>query len=175
MSRGRHVKDIRPPVFTAGGVLIPLTRGLHAIIDAGDLPLVSGRNWYAGQSHNAIYALSHEKAADGTSPTLRMHRVILGAKPGDIVDHRDGNGLDNRRANLRWATSAENTRNRAIFPTNTSGFKGVSWDDEHGLWRARITFDRRVIHLGRFSSREAAHDAYARAAKRLHGDFARTA
>lgn len=172
MTRGRHVVEIRAPRIVGDLAYIPLTQGREAVIDVADLALVAGRNWYAARHCNTFYATSHQNRPAGYSAALKMHRLILQAQTGDIIDHRDGDGLNNRRENLRLATSAQNSRNRSRFPNNTSGFKGVSWDDDLGMWRARITFDHRVIHLGRFNTREAAHAAYAKAAQRLHGEFA---
>lgn len=93
-----------------------------------------------------------------------MHRDILGAKPGQIVDHVNGNGLDNRRANLRICTHAENMRNHR-------GSKGV--DRFRGRWRARIQFDHSSKFLGLFDTKKEAAEAYHAASLQLFRSFVR--
>ena len=88
-----------------------------------------------------------------------------------FLDHMNGDRGDNRIVNLRSATRDQNNQNRA----STSGFKGVSWSKQKQRWRARIQAGGRRIELGRFATPEAAHAAYAKAAAKLHGEFARSA
>ena len=100
-----------------------------------------------------------------------MHRLILGEPPSDqkvIVDHRDGNGLNNQRSNLRWVTKQENNCNRAGF--GSSGFLGVS--KSRGKWVAKIRRDGIRYHLGTFVSEIEAAKAYDAKAIQLHGEFA---
>lgn len=107
------------------------------------------------------------------------HRVAwaihYGEWPDDQIDHVDNDKLNNRIGNLREATHSENMHNQGVRKTNTSGYKGVSWDSGRKTYRARIRLGGKMIYLGRFSSAEAAHAAYCEAAKKYHGDFARTA
>jgi hypothetical protein len=103
-----------------------------------------------------------------------MHRLIVDAPHGVLVDHRDGDGLNNTRANLRLCSNAENMRNSGRKRTNTSGFKGVIHHKKTGKWVARITVNDQEKHLGLFPTREAAARAYDDAARRLHGAFALT-
>jgi hypothetical protein len=104
---------------------------------------------------------------------LLLHRAILNAPVGLEVDHINGDGLDNRRSNLRLATREGNQRNRAARRDNTSGLKGVSLHVSTGKWQARIRTGGEQVYLGVFTTPEAAHEAYAEAAIRLHGKFAR--
>lgn len=103
-----------------------------------------------------------------------MHRVILGLEKGDKLegDHKDGNGLNNQRRNLRVATRTENHHNRTKYKTNTSGFKGVS--AKSNRWMAKINIGGKAKHLGYFDTPELAAAAYAKAAKKHHKEFART-
>ena len=105
------------------------------------------------------------------------HRIIwclmTGKWPSDQIDHRDGFGLNNRWLNLREANNSQNNRNVGLKASNTSGVKGVHWDIDCGKWVARIRHGDRRIHLGVFTSIDAAATAYQEAAKRHHGDFAR--
>ncbi len=107
-----------------------------------------------------------------------VHRIIyflaFGVDPGNLhIDHIDGNGQNNNPANLRLATNSENMRNRGATKINTSGFKGVDWRKQSQNWRALIRHHGKLRHLGLFDTPEEAHAAYVRAAKELHGEFAR--
>jgi hypothetical protein len=102
-----------------------------------------------------------------------MHRQILGAPPGQQVDHINGDTLDNRRVNLRLATHGQNQHNRGKYRNNKSGYKGVSWDKAAGKWRAQIKFNNKKYNLGRYHDPIEAALAYDAAAIRLHGAFAR--
>jgi hypothetical protein len=95
--------------------------------------------------------------------------------PTGKIDHANGDPDDNRIANLRPATTAQNMQNSRRFSTNSSGLKGVSFCRQTKRWRAKIVVNGRAIHLGRFQSAEQAHDAYVAAARKYFGDFARAA
>ena len=88
------------------------------------------------------------------------------------ADHCDGNGLNNRRVNLRACKNTENQWNARIRADNTSGFKGVIWQEDMMKWRARIKVNGKLKHLGYYSTPKEAHAAYCRAAIELHGEFA---
>lgn len=100
---------------------------------------------------------------------------VHGRWPTHQIDHVDRDRQNNRISNLREATNAENGRNSIAAPRNTSGFKGVSWHRNCEKWKAQIKYNGRQMHIGLFDSAEAAHDAYAIKAKKLHGKFARAA
>lgn len=166
-------KHIRPIRVEGNIAFVPLTQGYEAMIDAADVHLVEGFNWCASVDGNTIYA-----QRSGPRPekrTIILHRVLMGEPEGLEVDHCNGNGLDNRRANLRVATTAQNAQNRRITERNTSGFKGVHWDKRDRKWRARIVLDGERISLGLFTTPEAAHAAYCSASAKFHGEFGRTA
>ena len=91
-----------------------------------------------------------------------------------LIDHRDGNPLNNRWDNLRLASHANNAANRARLRTNRSGFKGVCFDSRRGKWMAQITKGGRRYMIGRFATPEDAHAAYVAKARELFGEFART-
>jgi hypothetical protein len=91
-----------------------------------------------------------------------------------LIDHRDGNPLNNRWDNLRLASHANNAANRGRLRTNRSGFKGVCFDRRRGKWLAQITKDGRRYCIGRFATAEQAHAAYVAKAHELFGEFART-
>ena len=91
-----------------------------------------------------------------------------------IIDHRDGDPLNNRLSNLRISTHSDSAANRRRMRSNRSGFKGVVFCPRTGKWRAMITKDRRRFCLGRYATAEEAHEVYATKARELFGEFART-
>jgi hypothetical protein len=111
---------------------------------------------------------------DGNKTYLQMHREILGLSPDDnqVVDHINGNKLDNRRANLRICDRSENNWNVPIRSDNTSGLKGVQWHAKSQKWMAQIGFRYRTVYLGLHETAQAAHEAYCLAADMLHGEYA---
>lgn len=105
---------------------------------------------------------------------LLLHREVMQVYGTSLVDHIDGNGLDNRRSNLRIATNQQNGANSQKWRKQTSSqYKGVSWDHSRGLWRADIMFNRKHVYLGRYSSESEAAQAYDNRAIDLFGEFAR--
>jgi HNH endonuclease len=105
-----------------------------------------------------------------------VHRIIyllmLGHWPPDQIDHINGDGYDNRWANLRPATPTGNAHNRVIPRNNTSGIKGVHWSTARQKWVASICLNYKTMNLGGFATKEEAAIAYAEAAKVFHGEFA---
>jgi hypothetical protein len=150
--------------------LIPLTRGLFATVDDEDASLVSPLKWCASARG---YALCVTRI-DGSVSQIKMHRLILDAPPGMLVDHRDGDPLNNCKSNLRLCTSSENRKNNKTNGNRSvhRGYpKGVSpW---RGKYMARIFSDGVATYLGLFSTSQDAANAYDSAAVRLHGEFAR--
>ena len=151
---------------------VSLTQGLNAIVDVADVPIISGFNWYALVQKNHRYAVRWE-TVNGKTKLLGMHRQLLRAPDGFDVDHVDGDGLNNRRANIRIATRSQNMHNKKMQRNNTSGFKGVHWDKNKKKWQANIKLHYKRHYLGLFDTAEEAALAYEAAAKKLHLDFAR--
>lgn len=164
------------PVIDGETARIPLTQGKWAVIDLEDLPLLLGPPWQAYQPNlreDRFYASSR---LPGPRSSLRrkMHRVILGLDRGDrrMVDHRDGNGLNNRRSNLRLATPGENCANQRPQVGRTSQYKGVSWDNRNRKWAVGVKRGD-VRRRGYFLDEVEAAAAHDRWALELHGEFAR--
>jgi hypothetical protein len=152
---------------------IPLTRGLVAMIDDEDFDLVSRYTWHAVKPTDKFYAATRICDESGVSRCIYMHRLILGVSAReDQVDHHNGNGLDNRRSNLRRCDNTQNNCNKGKTRRNTSGFKGVTYDRQHGRWRAQIGVNRKVKYLGLFDTAEAAFAARCAASAKYHGEFA---
>jgi hypothetical protein len=153
---------------------IQLTQGKQALVDDADYPTLNRVKWYALAKGPQTYAV-HSHYEDGKKAPTRwfMHRVILQLKKGQIGDHINGNGLDNRRRNLRKATRMQNAQNRRNNRNNTSGYKGVYWFPSTGRWRARIQINNRQISLGIFDTPEEAATMYQLIALAHFGDFAR--
>ncbi len=152
---------------------IPLTQGKFALVDDDVYEWASKYKWYTRRKKNTCYA----ERNTGTWPfrkIVRLHREIMNAEQGIQVDHINGNGLDCRRTNMRLASNAENQRNRGSQANNTSGYKGVVWDNAKRKWRARIRVDGTLVHLGYFSVPEDAARAYDVGARMYHGEFAKT-
>lgn len=150
---------------------IPLTQGKVALIDDGDYELVSQYRWHARLDGSKWYAA---RAATPRGGAMYMHRFLLSLTDRRMqADHINGDGLDNRRSNLRTASRAENNRNRRMFSTNTSGYKGVSRCTDGSKWQSRITAHGMECYLGRFATPQEAALAYDAKARELHGEFAR--
>lgn len=150
---------------------IPLAGGLTAIVDDEDAHL-AGVRWCAHADRNKTYAVRVE-VMESVQVFRLLHREILNAPEGIEVDHINGDGLDNRRANLRLATRAQNQWNSGRRSDNTSGFKGVGWVRSRQRWQAKIKVRGLRIFLGYHASPEAAAQAYDAAARQHFGEFAR--
>jgi hypothetical protein len=170
--RAHHAAKRRELQDLGFGVhLVPLTKGKEALIDSENADLVGAWDWHTvkSKSGDLHYAARHDRA---TGRMVYMHRLIMG-EPDSHVDHRNSDGLDNRRENLREATPTLNGANMRIPAHNTSGYKGVGFHKQTGKWRAYIKVDQLYIHLGLHATPEAAHDAYVAAAEKHFGAFAR--
>ncbi|GAI88609.1 unnamed protein product, partial [marine sediment metagenome] len=113
---------------------ILLTQGRIALIDDKDFLLISEYKWYANKIGDTYYAMTHIKK-NGKRETLLMHRLILNVPEKMETDHINHNGLDNRRSNLRLATSQQNNFNRKNIDGSSSQYKGVYWNKSRRKWR----------------------------------------
>ena len=153
---------------------IELTQGKIAIVDEEDFERLSKYKWCTRKGGNTFYAIRWGPRVDGKRRVILMHREILGLKPGDPdVDHRDGNGLNNQKKNLRIATKSQNAMNQQKT-RGTSRFKGVYWHKPSKKWRARICVNGEQKQLGHFMDEEEAARAYDEKAREIFGEFAKT-
>ena len=174
--RAKHPRLRRPVRFDGDTAYIQLTKGMETVVDLADANL-GGFNWQAAVTGRMTYAHRVVSGPAGRRNVVLIHRVIAeraGLCVGGVeVDHRDGNGLNNRRQNLRVATTAQNQHNSRRHVDNTSGVKGVHRRTVDGRWEAKLQVDGTRLHLGTFATREDAAAAYAEAALLRHGVFAR--
>jgi hypothetical protein len=144
--------------------------GRVALVDDEDYGLVSSYNWRIRFHPNGqAYADGIPKGAGTKVKRIYMHILIMGTKG---VDHRDHDGLNNQRYNLRPATKKQNARNSRRHCDGSSRFKGVSWDKSRGRWRAQITVNGKMRMLGRFAGEADAARVYDAAAAEAFGEFA---
>lgn len=151
---------------------IPLGKsGLFAIVDDADYDWLMLFPWTlhrepAGQ----IYVVRNFTDKDGRRRRIRMHREILRLSKEQYGDHRNGNGLDNQRHNIRPATQQQNTFNRRVRKDNTAGARGV-YEQNSGHWSARLQRDGVEIHIGTFDTKEQAVEARRAAEIKYFGEF----
>jgi hypothetical protein len=145
---------------------IPITRGLVALVDDEDYErIVAAGPWHATGNQRLPYAQCTHGGIN-----FQMHRYLLEARPDQEIDHINGNGLDNQRANLRFCTRSQNHANKPKRPNCSSKFKGVWWSQQKNCWSAQVSTRR----LGLFKNEENAARAYDKAAREKWGEYART-
>jgi hypothetical protein len=153
---------------------IPLKNGHIVLIDAEDAERVLAFKWTAYKIYNRkremFYARRTIQLPNGKQKTILLHRFILDAPEGLVVDHKNGNSLDNRRENLRLATVSQNAMNRQRI-RNVTGFHGVRSNDV--TFKAQISVQGIIFHSTNFEKAEDAARAYDVIAKLLHGEFAK--
>lgn len=153
---------------------IPIGHGLFATVDDDDYPLVSSITWHLQKGNKTDYAATNMPRRGGGYSTVGMHRMINNTPKGFDTDHRDGNGLNNTRSNLRTATRIQNQHNRSPNRKGTSIYKGVYWDKQKSCWRSSIRLNGRSHHVGLFRDEKEASQAYNKRAEKEFGEFYRS-
>lgn len=148
---------------------IILTKNKYAIVNDSDFGYLNKFKWKFSVEGYAVtnFATGYKKRK-----SVSMHRLVINPFTEFSVDHIDGNKLNNRIENLRICTHQQNTFNRKKLSNKTSIYKGVGFYKRTGRWQARITFNRKLIHLGMFDDPKEAASAYNIAAKKYFGKFA---
>lgn len=152
-----------------------LPSGETVLFDEADRTLVEQYRWFANRNTSGnVYAYGYRRGhAQRDRAWMFMHRLLLDPPADMDVDHRNGDGLDNRRANLRVGTRAQNNANRRRVKLGPSGYRGVTWHKQRGCWQARIWVDGKNLYLGLFEDPWEAAQAYNAAALEAWGEFAR--
>jgi len=156
---------------------IPLVNSdLKALVDEEYYDNISKFTWRLCKRDRIYYAVRYEHVhinGRRKTITIRMHRKIMG-EGHPIYDHKNGNGLDNQKENIRPCTCAQNSRNKNSYKTsrNTSLYKGVRFH-QRKYWDAQIGYNNKFIHIGCFDSEIEAAKAYDEKARELFGEFAR--
>lgn len=151
--------------------LIPLTQGQFAIVDAEDYDFLIQWKWYAHWEYNSFYALRKLPRINGRQKCIAMHRIV-NATPDDMeTDHINGNGLDNRKRNLRSVTTQQNQWNQRAQSNVSSAHKGVCWNKNLKKWQAQIWVNNKCMYLGVFDSENKAAEAYNAVAMAHRGQF----
>lgn len=152
---------------------VPLTRGYVALVDDDDYERVMQFRWQAKPCARTVYATRTIWLSRDKSTSVTMHRFILGISDAATgVDHRNHDGLDNTRTNLRIASKYDNARNQRKRAESTAPYKGIIWERRKKLWRARIVVNSKRVGLGRFKDPIDAARAYDSAAWTHYGEFA---
>lgn len=163
--------------------IIPLTKGKSTTVSDCDYDWLMQWSWqaahYRRKSGDLWYAVRTAWSGSRSKGTrrskgLKMHREIAmrAGKVSKLYDHKDGNGLNNQRENIRPCTHSQNSANSKKTPCRLSRLKGVN-QRESGRWKAQIGFDGKHYNLGTYDTEELAHKAYMLAARRHWGEFAR--
>ena len=130
--------------------IIELTKGYSALVDDDDFEVVSKHKWYADVSTDGLRVYARTDLPGKIR--IRLHRFIMKARPGELIDHINGNKstLDCRRKNLRVSNKSKNGLNAKISSKNTSGYSGVHFHPQTGKWRASVVHKGKRLSLGLF-------------------------
>lgn len=154
---------------------IKLTKGKVALVDEEDFDILSQFNWIYNPKGYAYASIGYRVNGERRKryKKIYMHRMILNPPPNMKVDHIDGNGLNNTRANLRIVTQGQNVINKRNQSNNSSGYKGVYWNKQRQKWHVRVFKNRKCLYSGFFDSVHEAGKAYNQQALKIHGEFAK--
>lgn len=152
---------------------IPLTKNQVTLVDDLDFEYLNQWKWRAFKPRNTFYAVREQHIGTVEGKRIRkgiyMHRLIMNPNSTELIDHIDGNGLNNQRKNLRIVTPRQNSQNRANF-ISRSKYVGVTWDTQKNKWKAHIQIKGKYNHIGYFADEKEAGNAYKNAVHELVGE-----
>jgi hypothetical protein len=138
---------------------IPLTQGKFALVDDDTYLAIGHLKWYAHFEHNTWYALRNFRKGTGKQAKIRLHHIVMGFPLNNMeIDHKDGNGLNNQRDNLRLVTHRKNQQN--THNHRNGKLAGAHYFKPDKIWRARIYINGKLTVLGYFKTEQEAHKAY---------------
>ena len=151
----------------------PKYKNQKCVIDTDDYDKIKKYNWsiHKGLKDKCFYAISHDKI-NGKYTTIKLHRLIMNVESHKNVDHKDFNGLNNVKTNLRICTPTENMRNRRMSYNNKSGYKGVCPVGNSKKWRMQIRVNKKTIYLGQCENPIDGAKIYDKAEIKYFGEFA---
>jgi hypothetical protein len=156
------------PIRIEGDIAyVTLSQGKVAIIDTEYAEEVGNYNW---AYHAAGYAIAHNRL--NNNKQFLLHRLIMKPPIEKQIDHINSNGLDCRKCNMRLCNHSQNKMNEGLRSSNTSGFKGVSWNKARQKWTSQIKINYKNIHIGYYDEIKDAGQSYREAATKYFGDFA---
>lgn len=155
---------------------IKLTKGQVTLVDDDDFDWLNQWSWYADKIGGTFYVKRRiylgRINGKGRGRSIYIHREIMQPSKGKRIDHKDGDGLNNQKHNLRECTHTENMRNAKSRRVFSSKYHGVHWDKAREKWSVTIMADRKLFYIGRFNDENQAALAFNEAAKKHHGEFA---
>lgn len=166
----RALREMR---IEGDAVYIVLKNGVETVVDLADMELVSGVSWFAKNARKTMYVEGSTRCVNYKMKKFYLHRFLMQPGKGVVVDHIDGDGLNNRRSNLRLVDKSQNAQNAKKSSANTSGFKGVSFNKATGKWEACLRAQGKKRFLGLHQTPELAHAAYCRGIEKHFGEFGR--
>jgi hypothetical protein len=144
---------------------------MTVFFDDDDYPIINKHNWYISKSRSTFYARTN-RYENGLETTIRMHMMLMGF-PDSRIDHINGNGLDNRKQNLRLCTNSQNCLNKDKRKDNTTGYKGVWFHKKNNKFICSTTINGKVFYGGSFQTVQEAAKRYNELALIHHGEFAK--
>lgn len=136
----------------------------RALVSLDKINMVKNYKWCLGGRNEVMSVINNKK--------VKLHRLIMDAQEGEIIDHINRNKLDNRNENLRKCTIEQNNFNKGIAYSNTSGVTGVDFDKNRNKWRVQIGYNGKNHVLGRFSDFNEAVRVRKEAEQKYFGEFA---
>jgi hypothetical protein len=161
--------------FNQEGTSQILISGMWVTVDTKDIPRMSTISWSksgAGDKKNRKYFQGYTGKGN---PLVYLHRFILYAKKGEIIDHIDNDTLNNAKSNLRVVTPSQNNMNSILRKEGTSGYRGVTWRKDTKKWQAQLMLNGKHVACGCYLTKEAAFSAYLKKTEELFGEYSRMA